>query len=60
MEEANRHGVGLIVAGDPGDYDLWDIREEAVHVNPDPARLNTFIRNQLSEGTRDQIVRWFR
>lgn len=59
-EEANRHGIGLIVASDPSDFDTWDIREEATRVSPDPARMNTFIRNQLSEGTRDQIVRWFR
>ena len=59
-EEANRHGIGLIVAGDPRDFDTWDIREDAERVAPDPARLNAFIRNQLSEGTKDQIVRWFR
>lgn len=60
VDEANRHGVGLIVASDPANYDTWDIREEATLVTPDPARLNSFIRNQLTEGTRDQIVRWFR
>lgn len=59
-EEANRHGIGLIVAGDPADFDTWDIREDADRLAPDPARLNAFIRNQLSEGTKDQIVRWFR
>jgi hypothetical protein len=59
-EEANRHGIGLIIAGDPADFDTWDIREDADRLAPDPARLNAFIRNQLSEGTKDQIVRWFR
>lgn len=59
-EEANRHGIGLIVAGDPSDFDTWDIREDADQLQPDPVRLNAFIRNQLSEGTKDQIVRWFR
>ncbi|WP_321333175.1 hypothetical protein [Breoghania sp.] len=60
VEEASRHGIGLIVAGDPTDFDTWDIREDAERLQPDPARLNIFIRNQLSEGTKDQIVRWFR
>lgn len=59
-DEASRHGIGLIVASDPANFDTWDIREEATRINPDPSRLNAFIRNQLSEGTRDQIVRWFR
>lgn len=60
IEEASRHGIGLIIAGDPTDFDSWDIREDATRTSPDPARMNTFIRNQLSEGTKDQIVRWFR
>ena len=59
-DEATKHGVGFIVAGDPQDYDTWEIREEASNVIPDPARLNKFIRDQLSEGTRDEIVQWFR
>ena len=59
-EEASKHGIGLIVASDPSDFDTWDIREDAVRVSPDPARLNAFIRNQMSEGSREQIVRWFR
>ena len=59
-DEAIKHGVGFIIAGDPTDYDTWDVREVASIVTPDPARLDKFIRNQLSEGTRDQIVRWFR
>ena len=59
-DEATRHGIGFIVAEDPGDFDTWDIKEDASSVVPDPARLNKFIRDQLSEGTRDEIVRWFR
>lgn len=60
LEECTRHGIGFISVGDPLDYDTWETREEAVHVSPDPARMNAFIRSQLSEGTRDEIVRWFR
>jgi len=59
-EEAARHGIGFIVAGDPNNFDTWDIREVAESVQPDSTRLNTFIRNQITEGTRDAIVRWFR
>ena len=59
-DEAKKHGVGFIVAGDPADYDTWEIWEESIREQPDPARLNEFIRAQLQEGSRDQIVRWFR
>ena len=59
-DEASRHGIGFIVAGDPADYDTWDVREDAVRTAPDPVRLNDFIRNQLSEVSREQIVRWLR
>ncbi|NHM18860.1 hypothetical protein [Tritonibacter mobilis] len=60
QDEAARHGIGLIIVGDPKDFDTWEIKEDGTTFPPDPSRLNTFIRNQLSEGTRDQIVRWFR
>lgn len=60
QDEAARHGIGLIIAGDPNDFDTWEIKEDGTAFPPDPSRLNSFIRNQLSEGTRDQIVRWFR
>ena len=59
-DEAIKHGVGFIIAADPKDYDTWDVREVASNVTPDPARLDKFIRNQLSGDTREQIVRWFR
>jgi len=60
LDEASRHGIGLIIAADPADFDTWDIREEASVFTPDPARMNNFIRTQLTEGTREEILRWFR
>jgi hypothetical protein len=45
---ARSHGVGVIVASDPADYDTWDERESAERVEPDPARLDQFIASQLS------------
>ncbi|MEO9902713.1 hypothetical protein [Nisaea sp.] len=60
LEEAGRHGVGLITAGDPADFDTWTEELEAEFVQPSPERLNTFVKNQLSEGTRDQIAKWFK
>lgn len=58
--EAKRHGIGLIVANDPADYETWDELVEAVRHEPDPERLNDFLAQQVSVGFREKLVRWFR
>lgn len=60
MALARSHGIGLIVAGKPDDYDTWIEWEEAKRVQPDPSWLNDFIKTQLSEETRDKIARALR
>jgi hypothetical protein len=57
---ARSHGIGLIIAGKPDDYDTWDELEEAHRVQPDPSRLDTFISTQLCEATRSKIARGLR
>jgi|SRR5215831_488795 len=52
-----RHGVGVIVVGDPADFDTWEEREEARRVDPDPQRLDEFIVAQLSAEAHDRIAR---
>jgi hypothetical protein len=52
-----RHGVGVIVMGDPADFDTWDELEEARRVEPDPQRLDEFIAAQLSPEAHDRIAR---
>jgi hypothetical protein len=52
-----RHGVGVIVAGDPADFDTWEEREEARRIEPDPQRLDEFIAAQLSSNAHDRIAR---
>jgi hypothetical protein len=49
---ARMHGVGLVIVGDPRDYETWDEREEAQRFEPDPERLDTFITVQLSPDPR--------
>jgi hypothetical protein len=51
------HGVGVIVMGDPADFDTWEEREEARRVEPDPQRLDEFIAAQLSQAAHDRIAR---
>ncbi|XAY07861.1 hypothetical protein DSM112329_04753 [Paraconexibacter sp. AEG42_29] len=53
---ARGHQVGLITAGDPGDYATWEQREVAVRVEPDPGRLDAFIAQQLSQQARTKIA----
>jgi hypothetical protein len=57
--EAKRHGVGLIVASDPADYETWDIRLDAERVPPDPEYTNELV-SQLNEAARDNVALWAR
>jgi hypothetical protein len=59
-EAARTHGIGVITAADPNDYDTWEDREEARRVEPDPERLNAFVATQLTDATRDLISRRLR
>lgn len=58
--EAKRHGIGVIVAAKPEDYETWDERVEATRFEPDPNKLNDFIAVQVSEGAKEEIVKWFK
>ncbi len=57
---ARTHGIGVITAGDPYDYDTWEELEEARRVPADPEKLNGFIAAQLSERARSLISRRLR
>jgi len=50
IELARSHGIGVVTAADPADYETWDERVEAARFEPDPERLDEFISTQLSEG----------
>lgn len=58
--EAKRYGVGLVIAANPNDYGTWEELAEAVRHEPDPERLNDFLAQQVSQGFREQVVKWFR
>ncbi|MNR82482.1 hypothetical protein D3C72_132410 [compost metagenome] len=60
FDEAKRHGIGLIVAADPNNYSTWDPWLDAERYEPDPENLNTFIARQLSQGSQQEIIAWFR
>lgn len=58
--EAKRLGVGVIVAEDPRRYDTWEELVEAVRNEPEPEKMNEFLAQQVSQGFREQIIRWFK
>lgn len=58
--EAERHGIGVIEAADPSNYDTWEVLVEAVRHEPDPQRLNDFLAKQLSQRFREKFMTWFR
>jgi hypothetical protein len=44
---ARSHGIGLIVAEDPRDFDAWEELVPAQRVEPEPADLERFMAGQL-------------
>jgi NAD(P)H-dependent flavin oxidoreductase YrpB (nitropropane dioxygenase family) len=46
---ARTHGIGVVTAGNPEDYETWDELEEARRIQPDPEKLNDFIAAQLTD-----------
>lgn len=53
---ARSHGIGVVTAGDPSDYETWDEIVEPRRLPADPERLDAFIREQLSPATRSRIA----
>lgn len=60
VAEADRHGVGVIVASDPTVYDTWDTLADARRVAPDPEALSEFIAIQLTDDAKQRLSRWVR
>jgi hypothetical protein len=59
-EEAERHGIGVILAVDPRDPSTWDEIADPVRRAPLPDQLNEFIKTVLSEETKTRLIKWFR
>lgn len=52
---ARGHGVGLITAEDPSNYETWEERVEAERHEPDPERLDEFLSTQMSDSAKRKI-----
>lgn len=55
--ESKKHGIGVIVASDPSDIETWETLIDAEREEPDPGVLNDFINTQISEGTKQDIIK---
>lgn len=56
-EEAERHGIGVVVTSDPGNWQDWSERVEAMRHEPDSQKLNDFIAEQPSDRFRREWLR---
>lgn len=56
-EEAERHGIGVVVTTDPGNWQDWSERVEAIRHEPDSQKLNDFIAEQPSDRFRREWLR---
>lgn len=45
---AAEHGIGVITAEDPSDFETWDELQPADLLTSDPIRMNAFLQEQLS------------
>lgn len=55
LNEALRHGVGVITMTEPGDFDTWYEHAEPEHSDPELQRVNDFIATQLSVDTKSDL-----
>lgn len=58
LEEATRHGIGLIVAADVSSYSTWDVRADPQVSQPDPETLDEFLETQIAEENKRQLRKW--
>lgn len=59
QREAERQGVGLIVAPEADHFETWDERVKPERFDPDPHDLDEFLREQIPEHL-DALQAWLR
>ena len=59
QREAERQGIGLIIAPQADDFGVWDERVSPERSDPDPHDLDGFLREQMSEHL-DALQAWLR
>lgn len=57
-ELAQKFGIGIVLIEDPNKVETWEILIDAIRHEPDPARLDRFLGDLPSEGTKKQLHKW--
>ena len=60
VQECERFGVGYIVFDNPEDYDTYNIVVSARLKEPDPAEVDSFIRQQINAQNQEEVREWIR
>lgn len=58
--ECDRFGIGLITFEDPAEFETFDFVLEAERRNPDPAEIDQFVSQQISENGQRKLQLWLR
>lgn len=59
-QECLRFNLGLILFEDVAVWDTYEFELDELSSQPEPHRVNDFIKGQISEKNREEIQRWFR
>ena len=59
-QECVRFGIGLGFCQDPRSYDTYDFLVDPERRQPNPADMNRFITQQLTEANKNLIAEWLR
>jgi hypothetical protein len=60
MSLAEKYGIGLILAEEPGKLESWEFLEEPERSEPDPERLDAFISGLRNQQNKNNILKWGR
>jgi hypothetical protein len=58
VAECERFGIGLILFENVANWDTYDFQVSAERGQPDPQSVNEFIKVQISEKGREEIMKW--
>jgi len=58
IELAQKYGVGVVSAEKPNDVESWEIQVDAIRHEPDPGRLDRFLKDLPNEEMKHQLSKW--
>lgn len=58
IEEAQRFGIGVIIATEISNFETWQFKADAIRREPDPEKLDTFIAANLNDQNKETVRKW--